>query len=103
MPACSICRFTRSFAVAAHGRFRVCNRFGHPHIVDRPLGAEPIDRGVHGVGVVSLACEPLPDLRLGELPTAEHPETVHVRTARLWAFGLSGFGLQAVCILHADA
>ena len=42
-----------------------------------------------------VACEPLPDLGFGELTTAEHSETVHIRTGSgPWALGFGTSGLS---------
>jgi hypothetical protein len=66
------------FPVAAHRRFGMRNRLGYPRIVDRPFRAEPRDGRVHGVRLVALAGEALPDLSFGQLTTAKHSETVQI-------------------------
>src|SRR5438309_1592589 len=66
----------------------MCNRLGHPRIVDRSFLAEPIDSGVDLVRRMSLARETLPDLGFGEFTTAEHSQAVDVRAGfRLWPLG----------------
>jgi len=42
-------------AAAVRASFRLRNRFGRPLIVDRPLAAEPVDRRVHSLRVMSFA------------------------------------------------
>jgi len=70
-------------AAAVYGRFRMRNRLGHPPIVDRPFSPQTFDSRVYSVRFVPFAREALPDLGLGQLPTAQHAETIHVR-ARSW-------------------
>lgn len=63
---------------AADGRFGMSDRFGNTLIVDRPLGAQPLDCILHGVPLVPLAGKSLPNLRFGQLASAQHAETVDV-------------------------
>jgi hypothetical protein len=57
---------------------RTGNRFGHTRVVEGPLLAKPIDRGVDFIGGVLPAPEALPDLRFGQLAPGQHPQRIEV-------------------------
>jgi hypothetical protein len=101
MPACSICRRTRSFprrrsevsvrdsrlfdlpadaelSTTAERSLRPRDRPRDARVVYRALLEQPVDGIVDGVGVVTLAAEALPHLHFRKLAPREHLQTIEV-------------------------
>jgi hypothetical protein len=51
-----------------------CDGSGHPRIIERAFGFQPGHGGVYGIGGKGFAGKALPELKLGQLASSEHPD-----------------------------